>query len=434
MGELVSRAERSALAPRARESAKHGYGPKTSKAFDMGKRFGERAIMGRYYVGLGNTGPQMGSHIMRGMLRASQMRFNPMRFTDAFGIARMILGNLTTVAGPAYSTSANCGGAPTHVSGLVNWSHCGIPEWVVANRDMGRSLNARTVCTWKYLRPYGPNPDFSYFAPVEKWTKPLGFGTQTVNVPLRDVPVPLTDLPTPAPGQAMSWAPGFNAPVSHPAFNTPAETYYHTGAPWEVDNATKAVTATLPLPSVQVITPTPTPPTLTGTKPGPSRGPGRRVKERKFAGKKIMLRLLRLGLAVTEGLDALDAVYDAIPQDKKKACRKAARDRYWANKKSGAGWGTVNWQLLPQEKAACIYANLDYLDINHVFYNLIKNQIEDLWAGWQYAAIDGGLQKGRHLGGPVVTKNPYQHSPLELPEWDDPFWDEVQDYMESKGI
>lgn len=443
MGQLISSAERSALSPSRKpggnRSSDMGYGKKTSRMFDMGKRIGERAVMGRYYVGLHNSGPQMGSHIMRGMLRASQMRFDPRSIMDTFSIARFLVGSLTTVAGPHYSTSTNCGNPETHVSGKVNWSSCSVSEWVVANADMNQSLNARTVCTWKYLRPYPPNPAFSYFAPSKKWTKPLGWAAEKVEIIDSTAPryVPSTglSLATPPAGSPMGWAPGFSAPANHPAFNSgnAPETFYETGAPWKVGQSAFIKPAPVPLPGVQVITPTPNPPTTTPGV-GPSRQPGKRTRERKFAGKKLMLRLLRLSLAVGEGLDGLDAIYKAIPKDKSKACRKAARERYYRNKREGAGWGTVNWQLLPQEKAACIYANLDHMDLNHVFYNLVKNQIEDLWAGWQYAAIDAPIKSGRGRGGGDVTKNPYEHSPLKLPEWDDPFWDEVEDYMESKGL
>lgn len=441
MGDLISSAEQSALRPagskRYGKGSEQGYARKASRMFDMGKKIGERAVMGRYYVGLRNSGPQMGSHIMRGMVRASRVRLDPSRFADTFSIARILINTLTQTVGPHFSTALTCSTGATHSSGHAQFSNCGSPESVVADSSMGLQTDGRTVCTWRYLRPYG-SPGFSYYARVQRFTKPNGYPSETVTVSggvdERFVPASAL-LPRVSPvGAPMGWAPQFNEPVSlFNRNNEPAEQFYSGNAPWATAD-TGTGSAVVPLPGTQVITPTPNPPTTTTGNPPPSNKPGRGRREVKFAGKKIMLRLLRLTLAIGEGLDTVAAIADAIPKDKLKECRKAARQRYYRNKAENKHWGTVNWQMMPHEQTLCIYKNLEYMDLNHVFYNVVKNQIEDLWAGWQYGLVDGAVKSGRYHGGPVVTKNPFQHDPLKLPEWDDPFWDEVQDYMEKKGI
>lgn len=448
MGELISGAERNALSP---SKSAYGAGAKDyakrtgSRAFKTGYKLAENMVAGRMYVGLRNSGPRMGGNIITGM---RNLAFRGLRFgsrvnpIDAINIARVLINTLTEVAGPHYSTALSCSSGADFASGVAYFNNCTSP-WVVAKSAMNKSLNARTVCTWKILGDY-INPSFMYCQPVNRWTKPLGYSSETVQVTggvsPRYVPQSALLPVTPPVGSPMSWAPDFSRPatdfpsVDELAYNTGPK----TGPGWPVP---QPVDWTVPLPGTQVITPTPTPPVVKPGDPPPSnpfKGRGRR--EVKFGGKKFMLRLLRLSLALGEGVDAVNAITKAIPKERLKKCRKAARERYWRNRESGRyGPGQSNWQMTPQEQAACIYANWDKLDMNHVVYQLIKNQIEDLWAGWQYGAIDSVLKSGRGRGGGYVTKNPYEHVPLSdmpfaLPDFDQDkdFWDQVEDYLEQK--
>lgn len=442
MGDLITGAERASPVS-GKSSAKYngsGFKRAASPMFKTGYKLGENMVAGRMYVGLKNSGPRMGGNIyvlgrtiVRGVLRT------PGRLLDGIKIAMVLLDTFSQHIDAQYTSSFQCGGSPTFASGLANSFNCVSPK-VVAKSAINQSTNARTVTVWQYLGEY-INTTSIYAKPVATYTKPAGFPNASVDITQnrRIIPQTASSIPWPEIGQPMANAPDFSLPQSAFDQGQQTETSYNPGNWAGTDYGVGTITP-VPLPGTQVITPTPTPPVVKPGDPGPSTPSGRRGgrKEVKFAGSKIMLRLMRLALATGEGLDRLDAIVDAIPKKDLKECRRKARERYYRNKREGKYWGTVNWQMMPHEQAQCLYDNLEKLDLNHVFYNLVKNEIEDLWVGYQYGAIDKGLQISRRHGGPLSTKNPAEAIPMDdvlpLPDFDQDrdFWQQVEDYLEGR--
>lgn len=99
------------------------------------------------------------------------------------------------------------------------------------------------------------------------------------------------------------------------------------------------------------------------------RPPGKNKKEdKRFAGgisgavNKPLRYLAKLAWATTEGLDLLDAVYDALP--------KRYRVRYQKGK-----------PISPQQKAEAIYENWEHVDKTKMLLNIGANQVEDAIMG-----------------------------------------------------
>lgn len=95
--------------------------------------------------------------------------------------------------------------------------------------------------------------------------------------------------------------------------------------------------------------------------------PGKRQKERKLQTNLpgIVLAIQKLGHGVTEALDAIDAIFDALP----KARQKGA--------------------TTPQAKLMRIYRYFDEIDMNAAMLNLIANHVSDAVLG----RVSGGAQK-----------------------------------------
>lgn len=468
MGDLITTAERDML-HRTPVPIPKRYNQSSDAAFAAGvaaaKRFTERAVLGRTYIGR-VAGRTTGGYIFKSAMRLYRM--NPGRYANFFSFA---LQTMHTRVPPNYTTTRNCA-AGTALSGVAGFNNCAVS--VVNGNAMGRSTTGSIVWSWTDTgQDYGPNPKFRYMLPGQEFTR-VGpnIAGQWVQIPKHNRVWQPGQRYTVF-GEPMAWAPGFNEPAWVFGGGVAPESF--TGSDLASGTATGSVTkggglpgpqtgtttATGGITSTQTLTPPVTKPgTDTSSKPGtdtktdtpgkpappvvsppvvttpgvpPSRPPGPGTKEVKFGGKKILVRLLRIALGATEVVDAIDAIADAIPKKQLDKCKAAAKKRYYENKRSGANWGTVNWQMTPGEQTACIAANLEHMDLNHVFYNLVRNQIGDMWAGWQYGLLDKHLQISRPLGGPTSTKSPFAHGQAPLPEWGDPFWDEVASYLE-KGI
>lgn len=94
--------------------------------------------------------------------------------------------------------------------------------------------------------------------------------------------------------------------------------------------------------------------------------------------------------AVTEGLDALDAIHDALP----------ARYKAKATFKNGKWYPPT-----PQAKGAALYANMEHIDWNEAVKNLIVNHYVDKLVGTVSGRAKQGLDKtpiGRIIGGRAV--------------------------------
>lgn len=96
-----------------------------------------------------------------------------------------------------------------------------------------------------------------------------------------------------------------------------------------------------------------------------ARRVGPKEKERKMKmpmGAGFALRIVNFA---TEGVDFLDAFYDALPPDKKKKTKG----------------GQIMRNVTPQEKARRLYKNFNDLDIPQALKNLAANQAEDAFYG-----------------------------------------------------
>lgn len=428
MGQLVTYAERQALSP---SGGRNPYN--NSSAYNYGREFGEMRKRAEASKNWGRNAVGRGKGLARFLRRFS----GPMNYADNFRIVRMLVNNL--IIGPIYDKNVYgvtifCGGGATYASGVHLFNVCG--ESVNSKSGRNVSLTATVVGFWKQKQDY-INPSFFYADPHMKITRGSTAPAFPCSVGLTPTPVVQAipsgmagHNPIPTFGQPHGWAPGLNEPVTN--FDNPNETEVFNGpGPWEWDY-TEAGDGTRSLPGTQTVTPPPVGGgTWTDYVPAP-RPPRRGTKEQKFAGSKIMLRLLRLSLAMTEALDAEKAIYDALPDETKKGCAKLARQRQQRNIREGKYWGTTSRAMMPHEMALCLYHNLDQLKLDHVMYNLVKNQIEDLWAGFQYGAVDNVMRRTRQHGGPLSTKSPYRHQPLDLPDFDDPFWDEVEEWISAR--
>lgn len=109
------------------------------------------------------------------------------------------------------------------------------------------------------------------------------------------------------------------------------------------------------------------------TKPAPEhvrRPPVRGERERK-PGPEVKRAIDKIVGPTTEAVDAIAAVYDALPWSvRKQAYRECL-----------AGGGTGRECMTPQRKLEVVYENYDRLDMQKVVENLAKNEIEDRLIG-----------------------------------------------------
>lgn len=130
----------------------------------------------------------------------------------------------------------------------------------------------------------------------------------------------------------------------------------------------------------------PPPPSVHENAP-PSRG----EKERKTVANLRSGSLLGTLVGhVTEGLDFLEAVFDALPPEFKPGW-------YKIHGKGGKEIWVKRWQASPQQMADALWEHFGELDINAAIYNLIANQLED--------AFYGKLGKrAQQLAGPLLEQ------------------------------
>lgn len=119
--------------------------------------------------------------------------------------------------------------------------------------------------------------------------------------------------------------------------------------------------------------------------------PGQGVKEGKTRMSAAALKALAAANLVLEGKDVIDAVYKALPASVRSNVPKNGRTR----KGSMAGEGTP--YVLPQDKLAAIYANMDKLDVPKAIANVIMAQAIDKAGGTLHAGAD--RRSNKSLGG-----------------------------------
>lgn len=111
----------------------------------------------------------------------------------------------------------------------------------------------------------------------------------------------------------------------------------------------------------------------------PRQPPPKDTKEKKVRALSGLVGLIQSGGHVlTEALDLLEALHDALPKDyQAKAVFK------------GGKW----WNATPQAKAEAIYNNFDKMNLNDAVKNLIANEIGDRILGRANARVDQALNR-----------------------------------------
>lgn len=146
--------------------------------------------------------------------------------------------------------------------------------------------------------------------------------------------------------------------------------------------------------------------------------PGMKEKKFKMNGKGTPAGVVAMfSHAIGEGLDALDALWKGLPKNKRTPpkCGTPGVAKAWGNPFGAPTGGGGGCYVTPQQKAADLFNNLPYLDLNKAMMNLINNEIGDAIVGRTYGAASKlGLEKGFKTSGvlnqamiapPVINNN-----------------------------
>ena len=276
-------------------------------------------------------------------------------------------------ASKGYTLFTNCAGAPPGT--IMHLWGCGVKHYIATSPGVA---SPRWVA--------GPNrwlADYSYYGGLDLPFPPLGHwfsGKQTWLSPVgqtqpaqhwtipwikpqtfpRVEPQPL-ELPmfrpmsrpvsSPMPAQAPKAVPWALIPLQRPLWRD-SKTENHVRGP---------------LPRVRP---------QARTRPARPRPPGPKTRERKALATGGLNGIKKLINFVTESLDALNALYKALPADLR---RKLFMDsgRY----------------MTPQDKIAALWKNYDQIDLNKAVLNLIMENLQDKWIG-KFAKA-GQKERGR---------------------------------------
>lgn len=266
------------------------------------------------------------------------------------------------------------------------WVNCG-PELAVAN-SAGRNVNTNTtpVFVWgPILRPHTV-VDFSWRARGIRYDRGAGYARASqsaldanvfprINPQPREQPQPLPgerDLPvTPRPLQPhVQQNP---VPGGSPQTRGRDAHLQPGGNPgpsqWE-----RRVTGTRQFPNTQ---------------PHVARPPRPGTAERKVRVDRLTMWLLHRAHDISEGLDFLDALYDALPRE--------YRTSFSGRTRNNARIGANRPYATPLDKARDLYRNWDKVDLPLAVKNIAYNALEDAVLGRLNAGSD--RFSNRNLGG-----------------------------------
>lgn len=123
-----------------------------------------------------------------------------------------------------------------------------------------------------------------------------------------------------------------------------------------------------------------------GKNPHTNKKPKRGEKERKVKSPVVGILWGAMG-TVTEGMDALDAAYDALP----KSVKNEKPPKYlWGDKEGTAQWRRE--QNTPQAKAWKLWRNFDDMDVEKFARNMVRNHVNDMM--WGKMGFKGGPWAG----------------------------------------
>lgn len=123
-----------------------------------------------------------------------------------------------------------------------------------------------------------------------------------------------------------------------------------------------------------------------------SRPPLPREKERKGEMPEWAMKVMQGVWAATEAIDAIDAIWKALPKDIRDATPKTGRTRKGALIGEGKAYST------PLDKAKHLYDNLDKLDLPEAIKNLIINHYTDALMGRFHGTVDKARRRAGGTG------------------------------------
>lgn len=123
-----------------------------------------------------------------------------------------------------------------------------------------------------------------------------------------------------------------------------------------------------------------------------SRPPGPGVKERKGEMPVWAMNVMKGVWAATEAIDAIDAIWKALPKEIRDATPKTGRTRKGALIGEGKAYST------PLDKAKHLYENLDKLDLPEAIKNLIINHYTDALMGRFHGTVDKARRRAGGTG------------------------------------
>lgn len=125
-------------------------------------------------------------------------------------------------------------------------------------------------------------------------------------------------------------------------------------------------------------------------KPPPPRPPHPKTKERKGQVHAAVGKAVAIAFQVTEGVDAVDAIYDSLPAHIKRRTAKSGRTRKGSYLGEGTPYST------PYDKAMALYRHYRHIDLSEAAKNLIINQIVDYLIG--RGSAEGADKLRKQLG------------------------------------
>lgn len=272
-----------------------------------------------------------------------------------------------------YTKNASCGGGGGPVTSNQGWPNC--TGQFVAGPPYTTPPNLPIWAWGKYVKPVNQFSKNGYYEPGFKLEPNLNIQPGDRRTPqyqnnTRLLPSPRTGMPSPPslhPG-----APPTNNPLPHvPTVLVP----YVPDGPGRDTGPRPA-----PRPTVSG-----QPDTHVHRRPDPY------TRERKARVAPEVMRMLDLAHGITEGRDAIEALWDALPEDVRNQTPRSGRLRKGARLGEGTRYHTT-W-----DKAQAVYNNLDRMNLTDAVRNLLVNHLTDAALGRINARADQ-LARNR-LGG-----------------------------------
>ena len=337
------------------------------------------STLARRAIGLAKVHPVLGKFIDVAQVAAGVY---DMRVAEAMAFSRRVLQT------NGYTVTMNCngGGPVSHISDLSGWgTSCGAASPVVVN-DLSMTCGPNPIAfyTWDYVSPY-ISQNFSYYWRRQRLARANPNPAAYVRY---GYPLIYTTLPA-APPMVDPLSQPFGLPLETPQPIPYRQLPYRQANPWRNPHESSFVgykpsgaynlprrlygpqdgVAVQPGGGVEPYTPPVSPPN-----PKPP-GPG--VHERKGALRRGMMAALRVARGATEAVDAIDAVWKALPK-----------------KYRGKG-------KTPQDKMYAIWKNYRHLDMSKVAFNLFANHVIDSVVGRSNARADKFIKgwTGHHSSG-----------------------------------